>query len=272
MAEAQPRKLPANYIEILKQCFNEISLRNLHYSLRAFARDLQMSPSQLSEVLSGKANISLKKAEQIAQQLKFSKEDANFFYHLVELVHADEKQKNQLALEVFNYDSSYVKISNEAYNDISEWHNLAFLELICLDNFQNNHAWISAKLGITIEQTQKMITDLSNSKLIEEVDGKLKKTYDFYVLPNGNGSQKARNLINTTFQKASKALSDYDSKERDFSATFIHIKKDDLSEISEKIKCFRRELIREYESKEKTDSVHMLSIQLFRADLEAQLQ
>ena len=45
--------------------------RNARYSLRAFARDLRVSPSFLSEVLAGKYQLSHAKAEDVAERLRF---------------------------------------------------------------------------------------------------------------------------------------------------------------------------------------------------------
>lgn len=43
--------------------------RNLRYSLRAFARDLQLSPSFLCQILSSKRGFSSKSAERISSAL-----------------------------------------------------------------------------------------------------------------------------------------------------------------------------------------------------------
>ena len=44
---------------------------NSRYSLRAFARDLRLSPSYLSEVLAGKHHLSKARAEDLVGQLRF---------------------------------------------------------------------------------------------------------------------------------------------------------------------------------------------------------
>ena len=56
--------------EFLGAEFSKRKLRNETYSLRAFARDLGVSASRLSEILSGKLGISEKTAETIASKLR----------------------------------------------------------------------------------------------------------------------------------------------------------------------------------------------------------
>jgi hypothetical protein len=48
--------------------------RNRRYSLRAFARQLQLSPSFLHEILHGKKRLSRRTAERVASTLKFDTE------------------------------------------------------------------------------------------------------------------------------------------------------------------------------------------------------
>ena len=47
-----------DYRDILSDQFNVRRKVNARYSLRAFARDMSISPSRLSEVISGKGDLS----------------------------------------------------------------------------------------------------------------------------------------------------------------------------------------------------------------------
>lgn len=86
-----------DYRQILK---NELTRRcgnNALYSLRAFARDIGVSPSQLTEVLGGKHGLSGRKAKTVSQNLGFNKEETNFFVDLVEATHGRSEVKRELA-------------------------------------------------------------------------------------------------------------------------------------------------------------------------------
>jgi hypothetical protein len=54
---------------LLEQELARRQSRNLRYSLRAFARDLQLSPSFLCQILAAKRGFSAKSAERISNTL-----------------------------------------------------------------------------------------------------------------------------------------------------------------------------------------------------------
>ena len=58
-----------DFREVLKQVLQKRAGNNPSYSQRAFARDLGISPSTLSEVLKGRYGLSEKKSREIALNL-----------------------------------------------------------------------------------------------------------------------------------------------------------------------------------------------------------
>jgi uncharacterized protein (TIGR02147 family) len=261
-----PRPLPRHYSDIIRDILNSRVIKNNYYSLRAFARDLNLTPSHLSEVLARKTNLSLKKGEEIAKTLHLSKEDQKLFCKLVEIANANDLQRNILEQQLYNFDSSNIVISRNMYASISEWHSLALLELISLRDFKYNLNWIAEKLSISTEEAKDTIENLLKIKLIEFENDRLKKQYDYFVLPNGNKSNSAKDFHKLILKKAATAIDEQPTEMRNFTGAFLHIKKDDIQKISDKIKCFRRELAKEFESENASDAVYMFSIQLFRAD------
>ena len=61
-----------NYREALRHSLRERKVKNSGYSQRAFARDLGVSSTALSDVLSGKRNFSEENAQKVAERLSFS--------------------------------------------------------------------------------------------------------------------------------------------------------------------------------------------------------
>ncbi len=80
---------------ILQQTLFSKQQKNRRYSLRAFARDLKISPSFLSEVLNGKYGISKQLAGQIADRLGFSSEENQHFCSLADLEVTDSRSKRR---------------------------------------------------------------------------------------------------------------------------------------------------------------------------------
>jgi plasmid maintenance system antidote protein VapI len=80
---------------ILQQTLFTKQQKNKRYSLRAFARDLKISPSFLSEVLNGKYGISKQLAAQIADRLGFNSEEVQHFCSLADLEVTDSRSKRR---------------------------------------------------------------------------------------------------------------------------------------------------------------------------------
>ena len=57
--------------------------RNNRYSLRAFARSLQVDPSDLSRILGGKGRVSPKMAQRLVKELGLEPKDAQSFIESV---------------------------------------------------------------------------------------------------------------------------------------------------------------------------------------------
>ncbi len=77
--------------------------KNPSYSLRAFARDLGVSPSKISGILSGSTGLSAKAALSIALHLRLSEHDQQIFVSLVESQHARSKKRREVAaVKVFH--------------------------------------------------------------------------------------------------------------------------------------------------------------------------
>lgn len=68
------------FVELLVANLQMRKLRNANYSLRAFARDLEISPAQLSLVLNSQQRLSAQNACKIALHLELSKAE---FYRFV---------------------------------------------------------------------------------------------------------------------------------------------------------------------------------------------
>lgn len=74
-----------SYRTIIQEELNFRIRTNSSYSLRAFARDIGINPSQLSDVLKNKIGISSKKALIVANKLGLNQREAILFKSLVEV-------------------------------------------------------------------------------------------------------------------------------------------------------------------------------------------
>jgi len=72
-----------DYRDVLLDTFNQRRVKNSAYSMRAYARDIDISPSRLSEIFSGKGELSLVKSVAIAKRLNLSPLKAANFKDMV---------------------------------------------------------------------------------------------------------------------------------------------------------------------------------------------
>lgn len=68
-----------SYRDLLLDELRRRQARNVRYSLRAFARALDMDPSTLSKILRGKRALSMRKAFDLAMRLQLPTDAANAF-------------------------------------------------------------------------------------------------------------------------------------------------------------------------------------------------
>jgi uncharacterized protein (TIGR02147 family) len=154
------------------------------YSLRAFARDLDVSPSALSRIMKGTRGISSLKARSLAKKLKLNEPDEKKFLRLAELEFARSpqlKQNAQIKLETLN--EEHFSLPTDQYEIIANWHGFAILSLLETKHLRQDTKWIARRLGITPEQTEHAIALLLRFGLLKKVNAKLKTSGKFFVDP-----------------------------------------------------------------------------------------
>ena len=158
------------YQNILNQIFEERCLTNANYSMRAFARDLDVPPSTLSEVLNHKKGISPQRSINFAKRLKLPEWQTQFFCDLVAKQHAknpstrreaanrlkEKKQVNHLHL-----------IQKSTMSALTSWIDLAILELTYLKDFKPLIKWIAKKLQTDEILVAKSLARLKTTNLLE---------------------------------------------------------------------------------------------------------
>lgn len=87
----------ATYVEILKNEFIKRRSKNVFYSLRNFAKDIDLDPMHLSNILHNKRGLSRAKAEDIAPKLQIGYAERRKFILLVTAVSSRSKFKKNLA-------------------------------------------------------------------------------------------------------------------------------------------------------------------------------
>ena len=99
-------------LNLLKKELDSRKSRNPNYSLRSFARSLDVSPSRLSEILSGQ-RMSLKMANKIATKLKLNEKTKAEFtesIHHQKLIFNESKTASSPVVFTLNLSANDLKI------------------------------------------------------------------------------------------------------------------------------------------------------------------
>ena len=150
-----------DYRDVLKDEFSRRSRQNARYSQGAFARDLNIRPSRLSEVLNGKQGISSDVAKDVAKCLKLNKVEASHFVDLVESLHARSRASREAAdgrLRRSRKDRGELS-RNHSDEFQGQWYHYALIELARLPQFRADVLWISQVLDISVEKVEKAVDD-----------------------------------------------------------------------------------------------------------------
>lgn len=159
-----------NYRSFLKQALHE-RLGHKNLSLRAIARRLGMAPSHLSEILSGRKNLSLDRALMLAQFLKLNSRQSDYFVLLIQLEKAkDVKVKQSLLqkLKALNKSKNFHNLNIDLFNVLVEWYHLPILTSIDVKGFKPTPRNLAKTFGISILEAQTALDRLERLELIEK--------------------------------------------------------------------------------------------------------
>lgn len=212
--------------------------KNPKYSLRAFAKALEVGPSALSDMLNGKRPITQKMKHRLSLKLGLNLENLNVGY-------------SQIAIDKFAF--------------ISDWYHYAILELMKIKDFQSDVTWIGKALGITKSEASAALERLQRLNLITQRNGKWEDTSaGFSTNIEGNlTSVASRALQKQVLEHAIAALDEVPVDMRNHTSMTMAIDPKYLPEAIETIKKFRRQLCNYLESHGKPKEVFELSIALF---------
>jgi uncharacterized protein (TIGR02147 family) len=244
--------------------------QNPRYSLRAFARDLKLSPSRLSEILNRKQGLSRGAAQKIASVLGFDERETQYFCDLVSIRHARSvKEREEAKLRLLKVDfekerDSRFQLQLDAFKIISDWYHLGILELMKCKDFRHDTKWIARRLGIPLIQIELAVDRLMRV-------GLLKREGDVYVaiqedgwVPGGVPSGSIRKFHRQVLEKAIAAMAVQPVQERLFSTHFLTVDRSDLPAAFEAIQDFQRRFCAQFQGEQPRELLYCISMQLFK--------
>lgn len=250
--------------EVLNQEFSLRKDRNAAYSLRAFARDLELSPSRLSEVMKGKQGLSEANAEAVARKITRRPEERAFIKDLVLAGSARNQMVRELAkerLKEAREAASLRGLREDQFKLIADWYHGAILELTQLVDFQSNANWISERLGIPQNLIEAALERLQKMGLLEIRGGRWIAKPEGYATLGEVPSSANRKFHRQILAMHAESLFADEMFERELISTILALPRERLPEFKRQLKDFMVKFWQSAGDSPK-DELYSLSLQL----------
>lgn len=219
--------------------------RNPAYSLRAFARDLGISKTSLSDVINARRS--------------FSPQNINI---LVESLGLEGAQVDALRSDFLSSTGARDIIEGDELSLIEDWQYLAILNLANIKEAKCAPEWISERLGISLDLAKASLDKLFEHDLIENRNGTLIRKSKPLTTTSDIPSSSIVEHHHQSINKSLEALEEVEVEFRDFTAVTYAF---DLNKLKEAKKCildFHRKLGKLVETSEASE-VYRLNVHLF---------
>lgn len=234
---------------ILREEFTTRQKRNARYSLRAFARALQIHSSTLSAIMSGKRKITPQQAQRILRVLEIPPKERK-----VILLNLMSEGKDA---QIF-----YHTLSDDIFSVVASWEHFALLSCLDLTSTGQTEKALAAKLKISETEAREALLRLKRFNLVLQVDNLWHATGKSFTTNDQVPSEACRQNNREYITKALASLENHSVEDRDISGITMAISSKKLPAAKKIIQNFRREMAEFLETDPK-DEVYRLNIQLF---------
>jgi uncharacterized protein (TIGR02147 family) len=268
----------SDYVELLSQTLVSRRALNPRYSLRAYSRDLGMSPSRLSRILRGQRGLSEAWAQKLAHRLGLAERERKVFLLSALSQHSRARSKRLEAQALIREEQVEIlpfrELTEEEFSPLASLEAFALIECFHLRKLPKSTRGFAKAIGIPESRAQALLDRLERMRIVRRRgQGYILDPIRLTTLDN-IPSKSIRKFNQEVLACAAAAIEHQSIDERDFSTLTIAVSKKLLPELKSKIASFRRELNRFVErsyvdSTSNPDQVCTLAIQLFRVTKES---
>lgn len=237
--------------QVIQNDFEFRKSKTYSYSLRRYATFLELSPAQLSQLISGKRALSKKMAGKICEKLTLS---------------PFEKEKFVLSALSSTQDisssESHVQLADDEFALIADWYHFAILSLSETRHTKASALWISKRLGIDHGKAREALERLERLGILELKNGKLKQLKKNIRTTSDIPSAAIRKYHRQNLQLASDKIETIKPEAREFTAITMSINPKKLKDAKKMINDFKRKLCDLLQDGEPSE-VYTFSAQLF---------
>ena len=273
-----------DFREFLKSELAQRFKRNPRYSMRAFARDLNLSSARLSDILHHQKGMSRAVAIDVAKRLSLNTGEQEWFADLVEKDHgrsklaraaadARLKKKNETAILGANEEDSLAStdtaldiyyLTLDCFRAVEDWYHMAVLQILKLKGPKKNPEEIAKRLNLSIYEVRDALDRLERLKLVvKRGSGYQAKEGWIQVREDGVPSSSLKKLHEQLLEKAILALHRFPIDQRSFRSSILSVDRKKIPEIGEKIRKFSESIIKKYNTLNSDAEVMGLALHAF---------
>ena len=257
-----------SYQDMINSEYLNRQAKNPAYSMRGYARDLGLSQSFLSQVLSSKRKLSDETGLLISEKLKLRGTRKSLFSSLIRLEKISSPDgKRILEAEIqklLQRQTQFKPLAEDVFNAIADWHYFAILELTLLENFQSDIFWIAKKLKMPAGEVKAAVERLKRLGVLTVKNGNLVKMDTDYIYENVP-SAAIKKHHRDTLLLAQKALTEQNLDEREFFTVIFPMDFKKITEAKTRIREFSAAMMSDLQ-KSQPKSIYKLAVQFFRVD------
>jgi uncharacterized protein (TIGR02147 family) len=255
----------------LRDSWNRKRAYNKNFTLRAWAQLLGISShGTFYQMVQGKRPLPKKYVKPLSDSLKLSSKESLFLETLIDFSKAKTMEhksyyKDRLEDLAPGKKLSFYEI--ETFHYLKNPLNGAIIELTNLKDFKFNIFWIKERLTInaSMNEIQKSVDLLLELDLLSKNDkGELVRSNNHLYTKQDIKNEALQEYHKNVMSLGSDQISKQDVDQREFNATAMGIKRDDIPQIKEDIRSFLNDFIKKYETPEgQAEEIYQLGIQFF---------
>jgi len=237
---------------------------NPHYSQRAFAKQLGLSPGELSEIFRGKRSLSLKSALKITRALGLNRAESQHLLSLIQHEKLKQTGEETSIPELTHEELSQQQLTLDMFSLVSEWYCFAILNLADCEHFRWDENWISKRLGVSIMEVRVAVQRLLRVGLIEKKKDSYAVTKDYVISPEGIPSEAIRSYHRQILSRAITSLDSQKVEEREITGISFALHPKFIPAIKKDIQIFLDSIASRYGKSKRPQDVFQLELAFFK--------
>lgn len=249
------RSEPGNFRTLLQTELARRCSANARYSLRAFAADVGVDHSTLSQLLRDRRPLTERTIRLIGKRLKLSEQVVDAFVSREQLV--DEAPSTTTA--------QLRQLTGDAASIVTDLSHYTILELVRLKEFKQDSRWIARALGLSVDEVNMSLSRLLRlGMLTMNSDGRwVDRSGDASATLDGFAMVAVHQLIQRVDTLRSRAMARVPPSLRDHSSSTFALDTSKLPTVIEMIRKFRLKLTGFLGNGGSADDVYQLEISFF---------